>query len=143
MQTNNAACGGMVPSDPRREDAAAPKLTHRDYARFAAMSLDQIAADCRVDVFHATGPGGQCVNTADSAVRMTHELTGLVVTSRESRSQYRNRQLCLQKLREEFARRAMPPKTRHATKPTRGSHERRMQAKHVRSQIKQLRRKPE
>ena len=62
--------------------------------------------------------------------------------SRESRSQYRNRQLCLQKIREELERRARPPKVRHKTKPTRGSKERCLASKRLRSQVKQLRRRP-
>lgn len=117
-------------------------LTHSDYAAFARLSLDDLARQCVVQAFHASGPGGQCVNTADSAVRMMHEPTGIVVVSRESRSQYRNRQLCLQKIRGELARRAIPPKMRHATKPSRASKERRLDDKRQRSQIKQLRRRP-
>ena len=116
------------------------ELTYRDYARLASLPLDEIAASCETDVFHATGPGGQGVNTSDSAVRMTHVPTGIVVTSRESRSQYRNRQLCLQKLRAEFGRRAVPPKVRHATKPTRGSVARRLEDKRRRSEAKARRR---
>ncbi len=119
-----------------------PHLTHADYARFAALPLPKLAEQCSVDVFHATGPGGQGVNTADSAVRMTHEPTGITVVSRESRSQFRNRQLCLQKLRDEFAARSVPPKERRKTKPTKGSQHRRLAAKHQRSAIKEARRRP-
>ena len=68
-------------------------LTYRDYARLARLPLDELAAGCEAQAFHASGPGGQCVNTTDSAVRMMHRATGITVTSRESRSQYRNRQL--------------------------------------------------
>lgn len=138
-----------TPTRPAPEpDGPAPTgasraLSHADYARLAALSAQEIAQDCEVDVFHATGPGGQCVNTTDSAVRMTHVPTGIVVTCRESRSQFRNRQLCLQKLRDEFARRAVPPKARHATKPTRASKQRKLEAKHRRSATKQLRRRPQ
>ena len=120
--------------------AEGPELTYRDYARLAALSLDEIAASCEVDVFRATGPGGQGVNTTDSAVRMTHVPTGIVVTSRESRSQFRNRQLCLQKIRDELERRAVPPKARHATKPTHGSVLRRLDEKRRRSDVKARRR---
>lgn len=117
-------------------------LTHRDYARFAVQPFDELEADCDIDVFRATGPGGQCVNTTDSAVRMRHRPTGLTVVSRESRSQFRNRQLCLQKLRRKFELLAVPPKSRRATKPTKGSQQRRLAGKHARSQVKQNRRRP-
>lgn len=114
-------------------------LTYRDYARLARLPLDELATACDVQAFHASGPGGQCVNTAASAVRMTHRPTGITVTSRESRSQYRNRQLCLQKIRAELERRAVPPKVRHATRPSRAARARRMDEKTRRGQVKRLR----
>ena len=117
-------------------------ITYRQYAEFARLPIEKLAEQCEVQVFHATGPGGQGVNTSDSAVRTTHVPTGIVVVSRESRSQYRNRQICLQKIREELARRGRPPKVRHKTKPTRASKERRLAGKRKRSQVKQLRRCP-
>ena len=118
------------------------KLTYRDYARFARLTPDELYEQCEVDVFRATGPGGQGVNTTDSAVRMRHAPTGIVVTSREQRSQLRNRQTCLAKIRSELERRAIPPKVRHATRPSKGSVRRRLEAKHCRSDVKKLRRRP-
>lgn len=117
-------------------------LTHRDYAALAALSDEQIARDCRTEVFHAHGPGGQGVNTSDSAVRMRHLPTGITVTSRESRSQFRNREICVRKLREEFARRSHKPKPRKATKPSRRARERRLRDKHMAARKKASRRKP-
>ena len=55
--------------------------------------------DVRVDVYHASGAGGQNVNKTSSAVRMTHNPTGIVVSSQTSRDQVHNRENCLRMLK--------------------------------------------
>lgn len=89
-----------------------------------------------VDVFRSSGPGGQHVNRTESALRLTHPPSGVVVVAQDSPSQHRNREIAFGRLVEKLVRLNHVPKKRVATKPTRASRERRIGAKKIRGVTK-------
>lgn len=76
--------------------------------------------DCEVSFFRASGPGGQHRNKVETAVRIVHVPTGTVSTATEERSQSRNREVALERLRDKLIRALEPRKPRKKTHvPTR------------------------
>jgi hypothetical protein len=69
-------------------------------APWTNLSDEQLLAQCAVDTYRASGPGGQKRNKTSSAVRLRHEPSGLIVIAEESRSQHENRARALRRLRE-------------------------------------------
>jgi hypothetical protein len=74
-----------------------PPTTHR--STWAALSDAELLAQCEVDTYRASGPGGQKRNKTSSAVRLRHPPSGLIVIAEESRSQHENKAKALGRLR--------------------------------------------
>ena len=108
--------------------AATPEL-RAAARRSAALEDAALASECEETFFVASGPGGQHRNKTESGVRLVHRLTGVVVTATERRSQAQNRGAALERLRAALTTLGREPRRRRPTKPTRGSKERRIQAK--------------
>jgi protein subunit release factor B len=104
-------------------------------------SDEDLLRECEVDTFRASGPGGQHVNKTESAVRLTHLPSGVVVTSRQERSQHRNKAICLEKLRSKIAQLNYRAPKRVPTRMPRSVKNRTLEEKARRSRIKRLRSK--
>ena len=102
---------------------------------------DELLAECDVHTFRSSGKGGQSVNTTDSAVRLVHRPTGITVVGQRQRSQLRNREDCLRRLRARIADSLHEDPHRVATRPTRAAKRRRLDSK-ARTSAKKQRRKP-
>ena len=102
---------------------------------------DALLAECDVWAFRATGPGGQSVNTADSAVRLRHRPSGMTVVCRRERSQLQNKRACLERLRGklEAHNAALDVPERVPTRKSRAAKARQVDAKRKRARVKRTR----
>ena len=105
-------------------------------------SDDDLLRECEIETFRASGPGGQHVNKTESAVRLRHTPSGVVVTSQQERSQHRNKALCLEKLRKKIERLNYRPAKRVPTRVPASVKNRTLEEKARRANIKRLRGKP-
>src|SRR5512137_1400614 len=108
--------------------------------RALALDDEALAGECREEFFVAGGPGGQHRNKSATGVRLHHLPTGVSVSATERRSQAQNRSAAVERLRERLVALSHVPRARVATRPTRGSKERRLDEKRRRGERKAGRR---
>ena len=106
-------------------------------------SNKELLKECQVETFRASGKGGQHVNKTESAVRITHLLTGIMATCQDERSQLQNKRKCLNQLRIKLAALYVRPKKRIPTRRPKSAKEKILREKKIHSTKKKLRNKPE
>ncbi len=104
---------------------------------------EALLSECRVETFRSGGPGGQHQNVTESGVRIVHLPTGIRAVSRDERSQHRNRERALARLREKLEALHRKAKPRVKTKVTRAQKRRRLEAKRKRGEAKRMRKRPD
>ena len=105
------------------------------------MDPEDLKKECDITTFRAPGPGGQHKNVTDSAVRLRHRPTGIVVIGRRHRSQHRNMADALRRLAEKIEESRRVRKKRRPTRKPRAIRERELEMKKRDSARKSLRRK--
>ncbi|RMD96729.1 MAG: peptide chain release factor-like protein [Calditrichaeota bacterium] len=104
---------------------------------------ENLENEIEITTFKSSGPGGQKKNKTESAVRIKHSPTGIIVIATESRSQHKNRELAFARLVEKLQRLQEKPKPRKPTKIPPKAREQRLHEKHLKSVKKQWRRPPQ
>ena len=94
-----------------------------------ALDRETLEREVEIDVLRASGPGGQHVNKTESAVRLTHPPSGVMVVVQDTRSQHRNREVAFERLAERLRRLNHVPRKRVPTKPTAAARKRRLETK--------------
>ncbi len=120
------------------QDAAAGTAVTAEQKRFAT-DLATLEKEVVVEPYRAPGPGGQRKNRKETAVRLTHPPSGIIVVASERRSQAQNREVAFQRLIRKLARLNQPRKRRIPTRPSAAAVRRQKESKEKLSQKKRLR----
>jgi len=115
---------------PRRVALAPPPYS---------VDRDLLAREVEIQVFRASGAGGQHVNKTESALRMIHPPSGVVVIAQDSSSQHRNREIAYDRLIERLERLNYVKPKRVPTKPSKAAKRRRLEGKKQVGTKKQMR----
>jgi protein subunit release factor B len=103
------------------------------------MAIEIRESDLKIEFYRASGPGGQHRNVTDSAVRIRHLPTGIVVHASESRSQARNRETAMRRLEDALKRRERKARKRVPTRVPNGERKKRLADKRRTAEKKRLR----
>ncbi len=100
MTDTSSTASATTPAAPTTPATATAAPTPPPRSTWTHLSDERLLAQCGVDTYRASGPGGQKRNKTSSAVRLRHAPTGLIVIAEESRSQHTNRVQALKRLRQ-------------------------------------------
>lgn len=103
------------------------------------LDRQRLEDEVRLDTLRASGPGGQNLHKTESAIRLTHYPSGVVVIASDTRSQTRNRELAFERLIERLKKLNIVPKKRKKTRPTLAAKKRRLEGKRQTSSTKRMR----
>lgn len=120
-------------------------MKHTSFLRPPPYATDRatLAREVTIDTFRASGPGGQHVNKTNSALRLTHLPSGVVVIAQDSPSQFRNREIAFARLTMKLRALNHVPKKRVQTKPSKGAVEKRLTEKRRLADVKSKRKRVE
>ena len=106
-------------------------------------SDEDLLKECKIETFRSSGKGGQHVNKTESAIRLTHLKTKLIVNCQDERSQLQNKKKCLKRLRKKLKEYNYQPPIRIPTKKPQSIKNDILKKKKMHSIKKQLRQKPD